>query len=315
MYFRNKINAMKNKLKPLILLLSAGIVIFSGGCAATKELQAEPVKKVILSKGPKKRVAVIDFENKTAYGRERLGSSAADILTTELVKSQQFIVIERAKLNQIMEEQGLGMSGVIDPKTATRAGQILGLNAIVTGAVSQFGIKSQGTDVGFYKSKLQIAETAVDLRVIDTGTGQILLAETGQGSATTETSEVLGMGGRAGYDETLAGKALRAAIAKFIDNIVQTMRAGEWAGRIAQVEGGTVYINAGQQVGLAINDKLDVYRPGKEISDPVTGLSLGFTQSKIGQVQITGFFGENGSTAVPVVGVNFQTNDIVKLAQ
>ncbi|MBI5787252.1 MAG: hypothetical protein HZA78_00155 [Candidatus Schekmanbacteria bacterium] len=306
---------MKNKLKPLILLLSAGIVIFSGGCAATKELQAEPVKKVILSKGPKKRVAVIDFENKTAYGRERLGSSAADILTTELVKSQQFIVIERAKLNQIMEEQGLGMSGVIDPKTATRAGQILGLNAIVTGAVSQFGIKSQGTDVGFYKSKLQIAETAVDLRVIDTGTGQILLAETGQGSATTETSEVLGMGGRAGYDETLAGKALRSAIAKFIDNIVQTMRAGEWAGRIAQVEGGTVYINAGQQVGLAINDKLDVYRPGKEISDPVTGLSLGFTQSKIGQVQITGFFGENGSTAVPVVGVNFQTNDIVKLAQ
>lgn len=306
----------KNKLsKSLISFL--GLILLFPACASTTPKPAEPVptRKVILSKGPKKRIAVVEFVNKSAYGRGRLGSAAADILTTELVKSQQFIVIERAKMSQIMQEQGLGMFGVVDPRTAAKAGRVLGLNAIVTGAVSQFGVKTGGMDLGFYKEKQQTAETVVDIRVIDVNTGQILLAENGQGLATTGTSEVLGMGGRAGYDETLAGKALRSAIVKFIDNIVQSMNASEWSGRIAQVDGNTIYINAGKQVGLSINDKLDVFRPGKEIIDPVTGLSMGFTQSKIGQLVVTGFFGENGSTAQPAIGSNFQINDIVRIAK
>ncbi len=292
-----------------------GICIIGTGCAATAKpaRMVAPAPKRILSKGPKKRIAVVAFTNKTAYGRGRLGSAAADILTTELVKSRQFIVIERAELNKIMEEQGLGMSGALNPHTAAKAGQILGLNAIVTGAVSQFGIKTGGMDLGVYKEKKQTAETVVDIRVIDANTAQILLAESGHGTAETSTSEVLGMGGRQGYDETLAGKALRSAVIKFIDNIIRSMQASEWSGRIAQIDGNVIYINAGKQLGLALNDKLDVYRPGKEIIDPATGLSMGSTQNKIGQLIITGFFGKNGSTAQAVIGTNFRINDIVKL--
>ncbi len=308
----------KNKLFQYVGIL-LGTSLLWAGCAAAPQVvkPVVPKRKVILSKGPKKRIAVVDFVNKTAYGRGRLGSAATDILINGLVKSQQFIMIERDKLSQIMQEQGLGMSGVVDAHTAAKAGRVLGLNAIVTGSVSQFGVKTGGMDFGFYKKKEQVVETVVDIRVIDANSGQILLAESGQGIAVTTTSEVLGMGGRVGYDETLAGKALRSAIVKLIDNIVQSMQASEWSGRIAQLEGGTVYLNAGRQVGLELNDKLDVFRPGKEIIDPATGLSLGFTQSKIGQVNVTGFFGKNGAIAEIVSGtgyqIKFKINDIVKL--
>ncbi len=310
----------KNKLFQTAVVLLGMSVLWSG-CAATAPAvkPTAPKRKVILSKGPKKRIAVVDFVNKTAYGRGRLGSAATDILINELVRSQQFIMIERDKLNQIMQEQGLGMSGVVDARTATKAGRVLGLNAIVTGSVSQFGVKTGGMDFGFYKKKQQTVETTVDIRVVDASSGQILLAESGQGLAETATSEVLGMGGRVGYDETLAGKALRSAIVKLINNIIQSMQASEWSGRIAQLESDTVYLNAGRQVGLELNDKLDVFRPGKEIIDPATGLSLGFTQSKIGQVMVTGFFGKNGAIAEIVSGtgyqIKFKINDIVKLTK
>lgn len=305
---------MRLRISRLFMVFSLLFLVSLISCAAKVKEEA-PSPKVILSKGPKKRIAIIDFENKTAYGRGRLGTAAADILTTELVKSNQFIIIERDKLSKLMEEQGLGMSGALDPRTATKTGKILGLNAIITGSISQFGIKTGGLDVGLYKKKQQTAETTVDLRVTDATTGQILFAESGEGTAVTTTEEVLGLGGRQGYDETLAGKALRAAIIKYIDNILQSLTYSEWNGRIAQVEGNTVYINAGQQTGLEVNDKLEVFRPGKEIIDPSTGLSLGHTQTKIGELLVNGFFGDNGATAQPLIGRDFQINDIVRLAK
>ena len=87
----------------------------------------------------------------------------------------------------------------------------------------------------------------------------------------------------------------------------------KWSGRVAQVEGNTLYVNAGRETGLEVGDVLNVYRPGKEIKDPSTGLSLGFTENLIGQATVTGFFGQDGSTAVPNSGIGFSVNDIVRL--
>jgi curli biogenesis system outer membrane secretion channel CsgG len=283
------------------------------GCAAVSISKPTPVKKVITSTGPKKRVAVVDFEVKSRYGASRLGQAAADILVTELVKTQQFIVVERQKLKLLMDEQSLGMSGAIDPKTAARAGKILGLNAIVTGAVSETGVKTTGTDIGIYKRKTQTAEVSVDVRVVNATTGRIIMADTGKGLAETTTKEYVGLGDRASHDETLADRALRAAIVQLLDNLIQQMAETEWAGRVAQVEGNTLYINAGRETGLDAGDVLDVYRPGKEIIDPSTHLSLGFTETLIGQATVTGFFGQDASTAVPSSGIGFQTGDIVRL--
>lgn len=295
------------------------LFLFTLGCATAPTMtgvpsKQEPAPPKIVSKGPKKRVGIVDFVNKTTYGKGRLGFSASDILTTELFKTGAFIVVERAQLQKVLGEQALGQSGVINPTTAAQAEKILGLNAIVTGSISQFGVKTEGKDYGVYKEKVQKAECTVDVRVVDTTTGQILFADSGSGVFEKKISEVLGLGQRSGYDETMGQNALRAAITKFMDNLIQQLESVEWSGRIAKVSGSTLYINAGRDVGLNIGDVLRVYSLGEEIYDPETHILLGREEGRIkGELMVTGYVGNNLTKASIKSGMGFNVNDVIKL--
>ena len=292
--------------------------LFAFGCASMPTLtkapsSQEPATSQIVSKGPKKRVGIVDFINKTRYGRGRLGSSASDILTTELFKTGAFIVVERAQLEKVLGEQALGQSGVINPATAAQAGKILGLNAIVTGSISQFGVKTEGKDYAVYKQKVQKAECTVDVRVVDTTTGQILFADSGSGIFEKKMSQVLGLGQRGGYDETMGQNALRAAITKFMDNLVRQLQSVEWKGRVAKVSGATIYINAGRDVGLKTGDLLSVITLGEEIYDPQTHVLLGREEGRPkGELMVTGYVGDKLTKAAIRSGTGFKVNDVVK---
>ena len=127
--------------------------------------------------GPKRRVAVVDFENKTIYGKRRLGSSVADILVTELKKSDRFILVEREKINKILEEQKFQYTGAVAESTVVELGKILGVSAMITGSVSQFGVKTESGSAIISESKTQTAQAVVDVRVVDIATGKLLYAE------------------------------------------------------------------------------------------------------------------------------------------
>lgn len=263
--------------------------------------------------GLKKKVAVIDFENKTAYGVNRLGTSCSDILTTELGKSARVILVEREKLGRVMEEQNLQKSGeaALDPLVAT--GKTLGLNAIVTGSISQFGVNTTGGDYLLYEYKKQTAEVTIDMRVVDVSNGRVLWTDTGKGSATKKVSTVIGMGGRSGYDETLEGEALRAAIVKFVNNIIEQIDRTEWTCYVAEVENNKIYLDAGKDSGLKPGIELKVVHPGKAIVSPATGLVVGNTEEDLGVIKVETNFGDNGSTAVLVSGSLPARGDICKL--
>jgi curli biogenesis system outer membrane secretion channel CsgG len=263
--------------------------------------------------GLKRRIGVVDFENKTTYGANRLGTSATDILITELAKSGKFILVERDKMSKLMEEQKLGLSGAIDPNTAAKMGKILGLNAIVTGSISQFGEETEGSEYLITQSKAQVVKCTVDIRVVDVETGQILYADSGAGLARKHTGGVLGLGTRAGYDETLEGEALRAAIAKFVDNIVEQVEKKPWSCRVADVDQQNVYLNAGSASGVPVGLKLTAYHAGRPIKDPTTGLVIGTTEEKVGDLKVDRYFGDDGSVASLLSGQMPAAGDVVHL--
>jgi curli biogenesis system outer membrane secretion channel CsgG len=276
------------------------MILAIGGCAPTttvKEKQTMTIEKPKGIVGLKRRIGVVDFENKTTYGANRLGTSASDILITELAKSGKFIVVERDKMDKIMNEQKLGMSGAIDPNTAAKVGKILGLNAIVTGSISQFGEETEGSEYLITQSKSQVVKCTVDIRVVDAETGQVLYADSGSGLSKKHTGGVLGLGTRAGYDETLEGDALRAAIVKFTNNIVTQVEKKPWSCRVADVDGQNIYLNAGNDSGIPIGMKMIVLRAGKEIRDPASGLVIGNAETKIGDMKVVRYFGDDGSVA------------------
>ena len=308
---------MLNKEMRISLIITLFLFVF--GCASMPTLTRAPSPEKapppkIASKGPKKRVGIVDFVNKTTYGRGRLGSSASDILTTELFKTGAFIVVERQQLQKVLGEQALGQSGAINPATAAQAGKVLGLNAIVTGSISQFGVKTEGKDYAVFKQKVQKAECTVDVRVVDTVTGQILFADSGSGIFEKKISQVLGLGQRGGYDETMGQNALRAAITKFMDNLIQQLESTEWSGRIAQIKSSTAYINAGRDVGLKIGDVLGVHTLGEKIYDPQTHILLGREEGQLkGELMVTGYLGSNLTKASVKSGMGLKINDVVKL--
>jgi curli biogenesis system outer membrane secretion channel CsgG len=93
-----------------------------------------------------------------------------------------------------MDQQALGASGAIDPASAAKMGKILGLNAIVTGAVTAYSEAEEGSDYLLYKSKKQIARVTVDYRIVDTTTGIQIAADSGQGVYEKKTGGALGIG-------------------------------------------------------------------------------------------------------------------------
>lgn len=293
-----------------------------GAKAETRVAQAQPAppaappaapSRQVTHKGPKLRVGIVDFVNKSSYGAGRLGSSASDILTTELFKTGAFILIERAQLKQVLGEQALGQTGAINPETAAQAGRVLGLNALVTGSVSQFGVSTGGADYGVYKQKVQTAKCAVDVRVVDASTGQLLFADSGKGEFERKAQEVLGLGTRAGYDETLGQEALRSAITKFMDNLVQKLQSVEWSGAVATVSGSDVYINAGREVGLNPGDVLVVQTLGQEIIDPQTKMVLGRARGAVKGELMVAEIDEKFTICKVRSGVNFQIGDMVRM--
>jgi len=313
-----------------MVLFAAGILMLAG-CAtsppvtgpadresapAASARRAEPTAG-IATRGPKKRVAVVRFQDKSAYGRGRLGGAVQDILMTELAKSGLFILVSRGSdLDLVMDEQDLAKSDILKAGTGAKSGEVLGLNAIVTGAVSQFGVKQKSATYLVGASKVQTAEATVDVRVIDATTGQVIFADSGTGIYEESSTQVLGIGGAKGYDETMEGKALRAAVAKFIDNLVARVEKVEWSGKIASVEGGEVVVNAGAKTGLLRGDRLRVYGEGREVIDPDTKVSLGRKPGRMkGEVEVADFFGEDASICRTVSGEGFSVNDIVRFAE
>ncbi|MBI4064214.1 MAG: hypothetical protein HY401_07945 [Elusimicrobia bacterium] len=268
-------------------------VTFFSSCAARQStkmkqtVSANPTEKVESKyTGPKRRVGVVDFENKTAYGQNRLGTAAADILITELVKTGKFIVVERDKVNKILEEQKLGQTGVIDPATAAQMGKVLGLNAIVTGAISNFGVQTTGSDYLITQTKRQVAQATVDIRVVDAESGQVLYADSGKGESKSSTGQFLGMGTKGGYKEGLEGESLRAAISQLVENITSQINKKPWSTRVADSDSGFVYIDAGAESGMENGLKLTVFKLGREIRSPTTGLIIGRTEEKLGEMEI-----------------------------
>jgi curli biogenesis system outer membrane secretion channel CsgG len=169
----------------------------------------------------RKKIAILEFEDQTDYGHGRVGRSAASVLTTYLDRSQQFALYERERMNRILEEQQIAAGARVDAAAAATAGKKAGVDLVVVGTVSSFGYRTHRNQAMIFGSSTRrLAEATVDVRLVEVATGRIVCSESGRGVVEVGTTQVMGVGSTAGYDETMAGNALRAAISKFVDKLI-----------------------------------------------------------------------------------------------
>jgi curli biogenesis system outer membrane secretion channel CsgG len=331
---------MKKVLAVLVLMIAVipfGVRALANGNAADPQ---QPRKK---------RVAILDFDYATVQSSTAamfgtnvdVGKGITDLLITNLVKDGTYSVIERQAINKVLAEQNFSNSDRANPASAAKIGKLLGVDAIIVGAITQFGNDDTHTNVGgggggfgglglgkvgVHKSK---AIVAINARLVDIDTGEILGVAEGKGESQREGAALSGGGGNWGgfggggvdfgnsnFQQTIIGEAVKKAVDSLTadviaDNTKLQTRTIVVDGLVAAVDGGQIVLNVGAKSGLKVGDQLSVERVTREIKDPATGAIIRRLSTPIGVIQVTDV-DDVSAVARIVSGADFKVGDHAK---
>jgi curli biogenesis system outer membrane secretion channel CsgG len=272
----------------------------------------------------RKRVAVLDFDYATVHAYVTdiwgsdvdIGKGIADMLVGQLVRNGSYSVIERKQLDRVLSEQNFQQSGRADASTAAQLGRILGVDAIIIGSITQFGrddkrlgvgggVRVGGVGIGGIGRRSSKAIVAIDARIVDIRTAEILGVATGFGESKRSGATLVGgaaVGGVAAggafdmsssnFQSTILGEATRLAVDSLLTELVGAAtriqeNVATISGLVADVSGEELVINVGTSAGVRVGTEYAVVRPGREIRDPATGRVLRRTTTPVGKIKIT----------------------------
>jgi curli biogenesis system outer membrane secretion channel CsgG len=208
-------------------------------------------KQTIKLVGERMGVAVLPFQNKGAS--HDLGEIILDKMITVLWSQDRFKVMERAALNQVLAEQSLGQSGMLDATTAAEIGKGIGVDAIVIGSVAA----------------APSGALSIDTRVIDTESAAIIVAH----DAYTGSSDA---------------QSVKNAVENLARKITESLPLVD--GYVIRIDGTELIIDVGRNGGLKKGMKCVIYKEGAPIKHPITGEILGKETNVIGDVLVTDAF-------------------------
>lgn len=271
---------------------------------AQKKAQASMAGKTPEKPILKRKIAVGRVSNESGYGRSLLrdtrddpiGKQVSDMLAKGLVESDSFMVIERPDIEILKNESDL--SG--------RKLDLVGVDALVIGSVTELGRKVEGKTGFLSDSKKQTAFAKIDLRVVDSSSGLILASVAGAGEASTETSSVAGFGSQAAYDGTLTDAAIRQAVSEVVNRLSAELLNRPWRSSILQTKGDQVFISGGRHQGVVRGMTFEVQTIGERVKSAQTGFFVTLPGKTVGKIRVTSNFGETvaeeGSAATLVSG-------------
>jgi curli biogenesis system outer membrane secretion channel CsgG len=291
---------------------------------------------------PKLRVAVMDLSGsalslQTSYQPSSTTTTIAipppaefargltEMMTTALVEAGRFVVLDRKALQQVLTEQDFGVSGRVNPETAPAIGQAIGAQVLITGDITEFtynktslaGNLSILQSLGARGEQIK-AMVALDLRLIDAVTGEVVFSKRveGDASATGVQADINVSNQQFGTGvgtSTPLGKASREAIENAVEAIVEGLDRVPWSGRVVDVRGTSVYVNAGSESGMRVGTELDVFAQQTALVDPETGVSLGAPDQKIGRIRVAQVE-EKYAVAQVLDGGDFGRGNLVRIA-
>ena len=241
----------------------------------------------------KRKVAIGRFSNETQYGKglfydkenDPMRKQALDILSSKLAASGKIILLERDDLDLLISEAGEDMNKI-------------GADYLILGSITEFGRKNEGEQKVFSSTKTQTVEAGVSVRLVEASTGLIIYSDEAKGYAETTSKQTLGLGGSAGFDATLSDKAISAALGQLVENIINKCMDKPWKSYILSIEDGTYIISGGSSQGLSSGDSFIVYKRGRVVNNPQTGMKIELPGTKVGTVSILQSIGDTPETEI-----------------
>lgn len=210
--------------------------------------------------GPRAKVAVTDFDWNVGTSKSTIGIGGTDIsfsaneyagiseglkdmLTTALVQSKRYRVLERQNIDSVKSEIGLQEEGYTDA-TGVQRGAIKGADIAVIASVTGFDPGTSGTSgkvggllgskaaalMGAVSGGYNKSSMAMDIRIVDSATTEVLAAtrvegvakDINVGAALGALTGGVGLGGSlGGYAKTPMEKAIRSCIYEATKYIVE----------------------------------------------------------------------------------------------
>lgn len=160
-------------------------------------------------------VAVLYFENQGNPELEPLKVGLAQMLITDLTGEPGIVVVERAKLQAILDELELGHSGKVEGETASKVGKLLGAKWLILGSYFEL----MGT-------------LRIDARLVRVETGEIVASR----GVNDKANAFMGM------EKQLAGELKAALAQKVVPQVHTRSAAGDGAVTPAVITQSTVEV-------------------------------------------------------------------------
>jgi len=273
----------------------------------------------------KKRVIVDEFDYSTVmtsvaavFGtNQNIGKGIRAMLTNRLGQQQKVVIVERAKINSLMAEQDRNASNRVKQGSGAKIGRISGADALLAGDITIFGRDDKkkhvsggglfGAGVGAIAASRSTdkAVVAIDYRVVDAETSEILATGEARGESVRKGTALGALGGAFGkgfagaefdmtssnFAQTIIGEATQDCVnklAEILDTQVTGMKKEARAveATVADVSGSSIVITAGTNDGVNTGDVFEVLRSVREVKDPTTHEVLDRITEKTGELTI-----------------------------
>jgi TolB-like protein len=148
---------------PAAFIATTIVILFARAAHAQKTL-SDGIKDLAtqvatnIAKERKQKIAVLPFRELDGQPTV-LGTYISEEMVTHLFSIGGIEIVERSMLDKLIGELKLSQTGIIDPETAKKVGKVAGVDAIVTGSI---------TDLQSY--------VALNCRLIDAQNGKIFAA-------------------------------------------------------------------------------------------------------------------------------------------
>lgn len=223
-----------------------------------------------------KEVEIHDGHNVFVGTIEDQTSLLSNELIQQLVATHKFDVLERARLDDVLNEKDLAHGDYAAPEEAPKLAKLLGADYLVVGRIEDLSGASEEKALPYssHTYVLQRARLEMYLRIVDARTGRIVAAE-------KFTSETHMRDPRSGdsIGKRLAARAAQDTVGRIMDSVFPL--------RVARVEGKRLFINRGNDGSLRPGDTLAVLAPGAALRDSDTGEDIGTAETEVARATVT----------------------------
>ncbi len=263
----------------------------------------------------RKRVMVLPFINSATSRSEEAAGAAREAFIRQLRRTDEFVIVANSDFPK--DVSAFIKAGQYDLEAMGKVAAAMGISAIIEGRIVEVRARRVGDEVGLVRKIRARMNAKVQMRMVNTRNGSIILNETREAEAeefTTRVAERASTDRDLQDDPVLIEAVVMRAFQSTISRLVNAVQKLSWEGRVALVKGERVYLNAGRLSGLQIGDILRISEEGEDVHDPETGSYIGRVPGRLkGTVEIISYFGKDGAISVLHSGAGFRENDLVEL--